>query len=50
MKIRICSENHKHQGEKVAPGTVLEVDEPTGKHLIALGAAEAIPADKAKKE
>lgn len=40
MKIKILSETHEHQGEKVKPGTILDVDEPTAKHLIELGAAE----------
>lgn len=42
MKIKIKTETHEHQGEKVAPGTVLDVDEPTGEHFIAIGVAEAV--------
>jgi hypothetical protein len=40
MKIKILTDTHEHQDQKVQPGTVLDVDEPTGKHLIDIGAAE----------
>lgn len=50
MKIKIVTSTHEHQGEQVEPGTVLEVDETTGQHLIAIGAALAEHASKAKKE
>ncbi|HOD32984.1 MAG TPA: hypothetical protein PKO12_05865 [Holophaga sp.] len=46
MKIKITTDTHEHQDEKVKPGTVLDVDEPTGKHLISLGAAEPVTTTK----
>lgn len=50
MKIKITSETHQHKGETVKPGTVLDVDETTGQHLISLGAAEAQTTAKAERE
>lgn len=43
MKIKILTDTHEHQGEPVKPGTILEVDETTGKHLVAISAAEPAP-------
>lgn len=42
IKIKIKTETHEHEGRPVPAGTILEVDETTGKHLVDIGAAEPV--------
>lgn len=42
FKIKIITDTHSHQDKLVPPGTVLEVDTETGRHLIAIGAADPV--------
>lgn len=49
MKIRILTETHEHQGQPVEKGTILDVDDNTGKHFVAIGAAEPVNTPKKKE-
>lgn len=42
MKIKIKTDSHTHKDEPVPVGTVLDVDDATGKHLIEIGAADPV--------
>lgn len=46
MKIKVKTETHIHEGKPVPSGTILDVDEPTGKHFIEVGAADPVKGGK----
>ena len=45
MKIKIKTDTHVHRGKTVPVGSILETDDETARHFIAIGAADPVPTD-----
>jgi hypothetical protein len=46
MKIKILSDSHSHKNKPLPSGSEIDVDDLTGQHLIAIGAAVAVSGRK----